>query len=48
MTVVSAVIVVGSHKQDSVETVTAIHMENATTSHGKVHQLCHRSKALVH
>lgn len=33
MTVVSAVTVAGSYAQVSVETVTAIQMENATTSH---------------
>lgn len=27
------------------ETATAIQMENATMSHGKVHQRCHKSKA---
>lgn len=45
MTVVSAVTVVGTYKQDSMETVTAIQMENTTTSHGKAHQHCRKSKA---
>lgn len=45
MTVVSAVTVVGEYKQDSMETVTAVHMENSTTSHCKVHQHCHQRKA---
>lgn len=44
MTVVSAVTEVGSFKQDSMETATAIQMENTSTSHGKVHRRCHKSK----